>query len=84
MRRSLSVISAVTVVLILLTASVSASEIGGLVIEDHDYGGNWIKDGTTYTCRERIDWPDFGVYMLGNTAEKIRLYMELTVSSKTE
>ena len=84
MHKFLSVISAAIAAAIILTVFVFASGGDGFVIEDHDYGGNWVKNGNDYTCQDRIDWPDFGVYMLGNTAQKIRLYMDLTVSSKTE
>ncbi len=63
-----------------ITCAVSASE--GLISENTDYGGDWQVNGTTYVCKERIKWPDFGFYSLGNTSEKLRLYMELTVSDK--
>ena len=66
----------------LLTFSCISSANSILINENTDYGGNWEVDGTTYICRERIKWPDFGFYALGNTAEKLKLYMELTVADK--
>lgn len=56
---------------------------GGTVEENKDYGGAWEINESTYVCRERIEWPNFGVYMLGNADGKIGLYMETTVADKS-
>ena len=65
-------------VLLTLCANAAAG-----ITENKDYGGDWVVDGDTYTCRERIAWPDFGFYSLGNADGKIGLYMEMTVADKS-
>ena len=52
--------------------------------ENADYGGEWEVDGNNYVCHKRMDWPDFGFYSLGNTDQRIKMYAELTVASKTD
>ena len=80
MKIKVSLLTVVFMIAAAITCAASASE--GLISENTDYGGDWQVNGTTYVCKERIKWPDFGFYSLGNTSEKLRLYMELTVSDK--
>ena len=80
MKKIIAVLTATVTFLLTFSCFLSANDV--LLSERTDYGGGWEVDGTTYTCRERIKWPDFGFYCLGNTAEKLKLYMELTVSDK--
>ena len=47
-----------------------------------DFGGGWTYENSVFTCTDRMDWPDFGYYQLGITAEKIKLYAEITVADK--
>ena len=80
MKKVIAALTSLILITLSLAAASSANE--ALINENTDYGGSWEVDGTTYTCRERIKWPDFGFYALGNTAQKLKLYMELTVSDK--
>lgn len=75
--------SALALLLICLALPLAASAAGETVEVNKDYGGDWRIDGSTYTCRERINWPDFGVYTLGNADGIIKLYMEMTVADKS-
>ena len=81
MKKLITVLLAAAVIIGVLPAAVSAES--GAVRENSDYGGAWEINGTTYQSRERIEWPNFGVYMLGNTDEKIGLYMEMTIADKS-
>jgi hypothetical protein len=80
MKKVAATLTSLLIFLLSFSCVFSANSI--LLNENSEYGGSWVVDGTTYTCRERIKWPDFGFYALGNTAEKLKLYMELTVSDK--
>ncbi|MGM9637488.1 MAG: GDSL-type esterase/lipase family protein [Eubacteriales bacterium] len=48
-----------------------------------DFGGNWTVDGSTYTCNERVDWPNFSTYLLGdqNAASAITLTADVPIGS---
>lgn len=61
---------------------VEVAKIGEGSITVGENGGNWTVDGTNYTAAERVSWPNFSVYGLGNTTEKVTLTATLTVASK--
>ena len=46
----------------------NAYAVGGTTAGEN--GGNWTVDGTTYVCKDRMGWPDFGYYCLGNSTDK--------------
>ena len=79
------------IIAILLFAALAVSSLGIMAHADTldgspdtigDFGGGWTYENSVYTCTERIGWPDFGYYQLGITAEKIKLYAEITVADK--
>ena len=58
MKKVIAALTATVTFLLTLSCILSANSI--LLDENTDYGGGWEVDGTTYTCRERMSWPDFG------------------------
>ncbi|MGM9637622.1 MAG: NPXTG-anchored protein [Eubacteriales bacterium] len=61
---------------------IEVAKIGEGSITVGENGGNWIVDGANYTAQERVSWPNFSVYGLGNADEKVTLTATLTVSAK--
>lgn len=52
-------------------------------INEGDNGGAWTVDGSNYSSAERMDWPNFSVYGLGNNADnkKMSISAKITVGS---
>ena len=80
----LCVILVLSVLSVCAVNAFAAADNAEMLNENTDYGGNWVIENGVYNCRDRVDWPDFGFYALGNTAEKVRLYMDLTISDKSD
>ncbi|MGM9681200.1 MAG: SGNH/GDSL hydrolase family protein [Eubacteriales bacterium] len=76
LKPALSLLTAVALILPSLPAASMWAETG-------DFGGDWTVDGSNYTCTSRVDWPNFGSYLLGeqNTASAITLTADIPVGS---
>lgn len=82
MKKTIAFLLLVTAALTTFTHISHADTLDGSSGTIGDFGGGWTYEDSVFTCTERIDWPDFGYYQLGVTAEKIKLYAEITVADK--
>ena len=74
--------AALFIAIILFVSALGVVSYAGSSEDTGDFGGGWTGDLSKFTCTERIAWPDFGYYQLGATAEKIKIYAEVTVADK--
>ena len=82
MKKAIAFLLLVTIAVLPFTFITHADTLDGSPDTIGDFGGGWTYEDSVFTCTERIGWPDFGYYQLGVTAEKIKLYAEITVADK--
>ncbi len=82
MKKIIALLLTAAVAVSLFTVITYADALDGSPDNTGDYGDCWAYEDSVWTCTKRIDWPDFGYYQFGVTAEKIKLYAEITVADK--
>lgn len=75
-KSALSLLIAAALVLPSLPAASVWAETG-------DFGGDWTVEASNYTCTSRVDWPNFGSYLLGeqDASTAITLTADIPVGS---
>lgn len=76
LKSALSLLTAAALILPVLPTASAWATTG-------DFGGSWTVDGSTYTCKERIGWPNFSTYLLGeqDAASAVTLTADVPIGS---